>query len=71
MAQTYFTLAARSMSVRKVPMVALNFPGVPPSGPGLQFGNMRRSTHSHIHGSNRNRIALHVMLNDSRNRTRC
>ena len=68
--EKYFTLVARDVSARKALTMVSSFRGTPPSE--LQFGaDSMHSTRSHIHGSNRKRIALHVMLSGSRNRTRC
>ena len=67
--QKYLTVVARSISahntfVRVVSFLAkLNPPGLHAGG-----GNSRRSQ---THGSNLNRIALHVMLSSCKNRTRC
>ena len=58
---TYFTFMPRYGSVCKAPTMAADLP--------TQFLECS-STRSHIHGSNRNRIDLHVMLNGRRNFTR-
>jgi hypothetical protein len=65
---TYFTLMPRYGSARKALTMALG-PRIEYSTPVQSPGST--SARSHIHGSNRNRIALHVMLNERRNFTRC
>ena len=65
-AQTYLTLATRNMSAfRKAFTVTSSF--------RTKFFRelLGTSKRSHTRGSNRNRIALHVMLNGRRNRTLC
>jgi len=64
----YFTLAARNVSRCKAPILALS-PLGKFSVPSLRT-NLKHSMRSHIHGSNRNRIVLHVMPSDSRNSAR-
>ena len=61
----YFTLAARNVSVRKAyPMVMS--PRETCSS-DLRVDCPGTSRRSHTHGSNRNRIALHVALSGRRN----
>ena len=62
---------ARDMSARRVFMTTLRSIGERLSEPQPLSNPPAHSMRSHIHGSNRNRIALHVMLKDIRNRTRC
>ena len=67
-AQTYLTLVAIDMSACKALSRELSIPLKVVCESRLKGGGIPR--HSHIHGSNRNRIAQHVMLNDRRNWTR-
>jgi len=67
--EIYFTLVAGGMSMHKAVAMALNLRGKRHSEPQLWIDSGYSSC-SHIHDSNRNRIALHVALNDSRNSTR-
>jgi len=70
MVRKYLTMVARDMSARRAPVMLLRF--LERIGPEPQSGGgSRHSTRSHIHGSNRARIALHVMLSGSRNCNRC
>ena len=62
--QRYFTLVARDVSARMAFTRVMRFFGkCPEYTRPHRDGSMR----SHIHGRNRNRIALHVMLNGRRN----
>ena len=64
MVQAHFTLVAKTASVRNAfSTMGLNFRMVCKSQ-----GDVSRPPHTH--GRNRNRIALHVILNDRRNCTR-
>ena len=67
MTQEHLTLVARNASARMAFTMAISF--VVRISPELLLrDNSRRS---HTHGTNRNRIALHVMLNGRRNSIRC
>jgi hypothetical protein len=66
-AQRYFTLTPRPRSVRKAPTMVSQLPVRPYH---LTQSNENASTRSHTHGNNRNRLALDVILNGSRNVTR-
>jgi hypothetical protein len=66
-AQKYFTLIPRPRSVRKAPTMVSHLPG---RSYHLARSNENASTRSHTHGNNRNRLALDVTLNGSRNVTR-
>jgi len=66
---TYLTQVARDVSACKAFTMVSSFLKICPSEPLLLLTS-GHSMRSHIHGSNRNRIALHVMLNNSRNRMR-
>ena len=70
MENQYLTLVARGVSTRKVFVMASSFLGLQPSEL-WPVTNSRHSTRSQIHDRNRDRIVLHVILNDSSNRTRC
>jgi len=60
-AQKYFMLLARDLSTREAYAILLRFlASLPHDG----------SRCSHIHGSNRNRIILHVMLKGRKTRAR-
>ena len=58
----YFTVVARDISAHEAFAMEVMFPTKSP-----RDGSRR----SHIHGSNRNRITLHVMLKGRRNRACC
>ena len=64
----YLTLAARNASLCKAFATALSCHTACFSD--LQLDGLGTSIRSQIHGSNRNRIALHVMLSGRRNFTR-
>ena len=64
--QKYFTLVAKKESAYKVSAMVLNFPVMIPS-PEPRLCGGGKSRRSHIQGTNRNRIALHVMLSGRRN----
>ena len=64
-ARNYFTLAASDVSACKAFAIELTLPLK--SSPELQFRRGEASMRSHIHGINRSRILLHVMLNGRRN----
>ena len=65
----HFTLAAKNEFACKTLAVASSF--LMNLSPGPQVFGGGNSRRSHTHGSSRNRIALHVMLNGRRNSTRC
>ena len=62
----YLTLVAKNVSARTAFVMALSFL-ILTSNVGLRLLGAGDSRRSHIHGINRNRIALHVMLSGSRN----
>ena len=68
-AKKYFTVAARYALACKTSAMMLSFTELIP--PGFQLSDRGNSRRSHTHGSNRNRIARHVIVNGRRNCTHC